>query len=460
MDKNLAASRYTLALLQEGFRVGLLDKQALAGLQAQIMLLLKDLILRYTRGESTSVTVETAESIMHSIFYSLDAYLRSFNNPQEGLAILQATSVKEIYAKGLALVTACVAECKTLYRQILKQKLNVQLEAYNTMLEEDLPMFFKNYGAVFKAHDTMATFDYPLVFDDMSSQGIFYIKQYLEKLETETRFCRLFAHEDMERILVNYGRICRIDYRKWLLNIFELLIDTSVFAVLSGCHAGDITITQTQYGRLQARLSRLKASAIDPLVDGAMAKVCQDLQIEEPKLLDYLHQYRRILKLKIAGAVEKNTLQHLIITAGEEKIAPHSMIFRQGERMSDDGFRSLIRSILNREATADKIKLITARVHSLEDLLDVLEANCLFGEEFASLYNALSDPELAVLGTTIFNEELRNGPLPLSSLIAKAGEAEIEWQARYLSFIQKLHNTRTGAIEKMVNTTTCPALEG
>jgi len=59
---------------------------------------------------------------------------------------------------------------------------------YNTTIDESSPIFLKKYNILFEAHNTMASIDYPLAVDDMSLQGVFYIRQYLERLHIESQF--------------------------------------------------------------------------------------------------------------------------------------------------------------------------------------------------------------------------------------------------------------------------------
>ncbi|MCY9043725.1 DUF6179 domain-containing protein, partial [Bacillus inaquosorum] len=63
-----------LSLLQEGQQAGVITSQRAYQIQAEIMQILQQLMRQYTQGESTSVTTETAEGIMVSILYALDAY--------------------------------------------------------------------------------------------------------------------------------------------------------------------------------------------------------------------------------------------------------------------------------------------------------------------------------------------------------------------------------------------------
>ncbi|WP_169834292.1 DUF6179 domain-containing protein [Paenibacillus donghaensis] len=107
------------------------------------------------------------------------------------------------YAKKI--VSKCFEETKQLYNEVKKNKLDVPVDAYNMTIDESLPVFMKKYGIIFDAHNTMASIDYPLAIDDMRLQGIFYIKQYLERLQMETKFCHFFSHEDLLDTLVISG---------------------------------------------------------------------------------------------------------------------------------------------------------------------------------------------------------------------------------------------------------------
>lgn len=448
--KNLNSNQYTVSLLKEAFRTGLIDKGTIDNIQAQIMFILKDLIMRYTKGESTSVTVETAEKILNSIYYSIDAYTESLHNPEDGIALLKTKKMKEIYEKGFELIKSCVSETKMLYERILKNKLNVPLEEYNLTIDEAFPDFFRKYGMVFDAHDTMASIDYPLVFDDMNIRGIFYIKHYLENLETETEFCKLYTKEDIIKVLANYGRIYSIDYRTSLINLFEILINNSIFSVMSGNNGDTLTISKPQYDFLNSKLSSSSPNEINSLFDEATEKIIKGCCIKQPKLIDYIRKYKAILLVRVLSAVENGSLHNLILT-DEEKLQNSDIIFEEGNRMDDDSFCIVVDKIMECESTEEKINIITSSISSSEDFIDVLKGDCLFGDEFSAAFSTLSDMELSLLGGIVLSEELRNGPLDLSPAIIGEMEIEVEWQQQYIKFIQTLSKDRIKLIERLIN---------
>jgi hypothetical protein len=83
IDKTrLKANQYTVSLLNEAYRTKLLDYSIISRIQLNLMNLLKDLILRYTNGNSTSVAMDTAESLFCSLLYAIDAFALGCRSPE------------------------------------------------------------------------------------------------------------------------------------------------------------------------------------------------------------------------------------------------------------------------------------------------------------------------------------------------------------------------------------------
>ena len=121
--------------------------------------------------------------------------------------------------------------------------------------------------------------------------------------------------------------------------------------------------------------------------------------------------------------------------------------------MDDEQFTKLIDLVEVCENITEKIELISSQVHSLEDYMDLLSSDCLYDDEYIAVFGALSDTELAVIGGTILSEELRNGPLNISSkiLLGFKKNAEQDWQKYYVDFILNLDGDRQKIIEGMIN---------
>ncbi len=429
--ENLDPNQYVLSLLKEGIRAGLLDKHALYTIQEKIISVLKDLIMRYTKGESASVKTETAEAILSSIYYAMDACVSRLNSPEEGLALLKSASINVIHEKGIGIVKSYVEETKERYREMRRNKPDVPQEIYNSTVLEALPGFFRDYNMMFNAHDTTASIDYPLVFDDMSVRGIFYIRNYIENIDIENRFCRCFGQEAVIRLLENYGRVYQINYKESPYNFFEVVINNAIFSVLLGINADNLVISRFQYEILESKLGSLGAVKTGAVIEDAVGRVIEDLGISEPKLIAYLHRYKVLFIKRLVNAVENKSLRHFIIT--EEKTAGQDInhILMAGNRLSDARFRSIVRNISESESIAGKVGIIRTNLHSLEDFVDVLNAECLYGNEYKAVFDALGEMELAVL----------------CKLVPLEDEMEKEWQDLFRQFIQGLGAERRSAIE-------------
>ncbi|MEI3612697.1 DUF6179 domain-containing protein [Pseudogracilibacillus sp. SO30301A] len=447
---HLIQNQYTISILNEGLRVGLLNSEDVYGTQRQLMSILKNLIRRYTQGESSSVTSETAVSILSSVLYAVDAYLLHFNDPEKAIDVLKNGNIKNGYDQDIDLIRHCFEGTKQLYKEINNNKLEVAVEAYNITIDESIPVFLKKYGIIFDAHNTMASIDYPLAIDDMNIQGVYYLKQYVTHLKMENQFCLLFNKDDLQQILVNYGRICGFDYRIELFNIFELVFNNAIFSVLLGGHASQINISINQYKHLEGLFNNLDDSQMQSVILKAVDRLSHYFNINDPQMNGYLNQCGMNLVHRVKSVVKNNRLDTVVIVERELKSKSIVTTFKASDRMSDIRFRLLIEKIMNCEKTVDKVDMIRKNFHSLHDYIDMLNTDCLLNAEYEELFKTFGDVEIAILTKIVFYEELRNDSTDLSSLYIEEKKYENEWQNHFIEFIKSIDMNRMGAIEKYV----------
>jgi len=446
---HLNQNQYTISLLQKALSVELINRQQFYGIQVEIMNILKDLILRYTKEESSSVTTDTAEGILNSVLYAIDMYLIRFDNPEDAIADLKALSVKEIYEKGVRLVSQCFEETKKLFNKVYRERLDIKLDAYNATLQDAIPAFLNKYGIIFEAHNTMASIDYPLAIniDDRSIRGVLFIKKYLEYINIENQFCNYFSKEDIEKILRIFGRNIKMEYRIELINIFELVFNNSAFSTLAGKSSRNLAINKYDYQLISEQLTRLNSSMINLLINDTVKKMIAALNISNPDMLDYIDKYKDIFIKRVINAVNNDSLSSIIVTEKEEEQSGSIILFKEGERMSDADFKALVKKLTGLSKTVDKINLIKTEIKSLHDFVDILNSDCLFGDEFEELFNSMGDMELAILAKMVFYEELRGSLPDLALFISQKTVVEADWQEAFVSFIKNMDEARTKLIE-------------
>lgn len=446
LKNTLEPRSYTLFLLREGLRRGILNQKAVDEFQEELMPLLAELILKYTRGESSSVTVETAQRLLGSLLYSIDAYLRSFRHKEAALNCLSSFGAAEIYEKGQALTSSCQKQTWLLYEEVRERKLNIPINAYHCTIDEDLPDFLKQYDPLFNAQDTMANMDYPLFSDDMRWQGIFYIEQYLQKLSMETDFCFLFSPADINQLLRDYGRVYRIDIAESLINVFEILFINSVFSFLAGNRPGDLSISKPQLNMLQHHFDALDSAQYPLVISHTIDKLLDLLGLANPAFLNYIEGFVPLFMPRFVNALENNCLANVII-ATQPRQETVRVALDYGERLPDEAFRELAEQIRDAVDPASKVNLIQAHINSLVDFLDLLEADCLFGQDYAFLFDALGDIELSILAKIAFAEQLRVSPDPtLQNLIDE--DSTIPWQMELAYYFNGLAAKRRDDIKQ------------
>ncbi|WP_277679339.1 DUF6179 domain-containing protein [Gracilibacillus dipsosauri] len=445
----LTRNQYTMSLLYEGQRVGLITGQKVYQIQIEIMQILQQLIRKHTQGESTSVTSDKAQGIMVSLMYAMDAYTLHFNEPEEAISHLNTDSVKKIHEKGLELLSQYFEQSKQLYQEVVEMQLDVPVDAYNMTIDESLPVFMNHYDIVFEAQNTMASIDYPLAIDDMRLQGVFYMKQYLERLLMETKFCHLFSHSDLMYVLKNFGKKHRFNYQIELFNIFELIINNAVFSLLAGGKANEVRISDFQYEQLNRMFTTCDADQRIRLIHEAFSRLQEELQTDQA-LNHYIDLYRDELIQRVNNATEIGNFEMLIIREEEEREKPMVLMLNENDRMSDMKMRELVDQIMESDNLEEKVRIIRDHFVSLHDYLDLLNSGSLFGDEYDALFATFGDIELAIFAKIVFYEELRGDDREFLDIVADGTEASEEWEEKYMEFMQQLDEARMKEVGRLI----------
>lgn len=90
--------------------------------------------------------------------------------------------------------------------------------------------------------------------------------------------------------------------------------------------------------------------------------------------------------------------------------------------MENSEFKKLSEEILECSLVEDKIGLIKNNIKSLEDLVDMLSADCLFGEEYIMYFKSLSQMEIVLLDKYMEELDFEN-------------ECEKEWYSEFNKYI-------------------------
>lgn len=410
--------------------------------------ILKNLIQKYTFGESSSVKTEVAENLLLSIYYSIDTYVNRYSK-EKGLVTLQNQGIREIYQEGLKEVRFCFKQCKDLYEDIMFNKQEINIQAYNDTLDMAIPYFLKHYNCLYNAHETMCSIDYPLAIDDMSVQGTFYIKKYLETIILESKFCNYFIDE-IDEVLCCYGELYKINYSEALINVFEIVINNYIFYLIAENDGISINISKVDYEIIISKLSSIQSKEINNLIEDVFDKIVINLDIKDKELINYLNEYKSVFIERFINNIKHGSLEYMIITNDTQKLQEINLLDTDN-RMDDDSFKDMVNRIQECNNIEDIISIIKNNVKSIIDFIDILKADCLFGEEtFYSIYNIFDDMELAILGKIVYDEELRYKH-EIDLLMIESFDDEEEWKIHYDYFVKSLDKDRRKHIELLMS---------
>ncbi|QUH27856.1 DUF6179 domain-containing protein [Vallitalea guaymasensis] len=414
----------------------------------ETLVILKKLIAKYTFGESSSVKVEVAENLLQSIHYSIDAYVSGCSQ-EEGLITLQSEGITEIYEKGLNIVKLCLEECKGLYKNVIDNKLQINIQAYNDTLHTAIPYFLRDYNCLYNAHETICCIDYPLAIDDMDIQGVFYIRKYLETIMLENKFCNYFINE-IDEVLSCYGQLYKLNYSEALINVFEIVINNYIFFLIAENKGISIHISKVDYEMIVSKISNLEREDLNKLLDNIFKEIAVNLDIKDKALIHYIEEYKSVFSDRLISNIKHGSLKYMVIVDDTQKLQEINLLDTD-DRMDDDSFKELVNTIQECNDTQDIINIIKNNVKSLIDFIDILKADCLFGEEtFYSIFNILNDMELAILGKVVYDEELRYRE-GIDLLLIDIGDREKEWEIYYDDFIKDLDKDRIKNIKWLMS---------
>ncbi len=436
---NLSGEFYFNSILQEAYTCGLINESDLENIQLQCIGLLSYKSERYNTGESSSIRVETAESIMKSILYSIGVYLKSFLDPDYAVKELKAVKISELYEGGRELVNTRFQAAKRIYSMVKKNKLDTLNHSYNlTLSEEGIGIFFKSYNLEYEAHDSPASIDYQLCNPVNDLVGIEFIQKYLENICLENEFCTNFAAENIHHLLNGYDR----GYADLLINIFEHVLTTALGCSLANRNIRELNILPEDIRFLYEKLLKYDNHTLMLNIYKATKDIFEELRITNLSLQKYIGSSLSKVTTSIENGLKLNTLSKVFITPINPDLEP-KIHFESSAKMPDEEYRGLIEELLICRYSYDKLELIKEKVKSFDDLEDILLDAQLEEEEFILLFNTLKDVEIAAMITRY----------PFESDVQAVDLSEVEQVVRlYLeNYIRQLPINRREQIIRIAN---------
>lgn len=435
---NLSGEYYFNSILQEAYTCGLLNESDIENIQLQCISLLSYKSERFNMGDSSSIRVETAESIMKSILYSIGLYLKSLPDPDYAVKELKIVKVSDLYERSRNLVKTRIQTAKRIFNLVKENKLDTLNHSYNLTLSEDgIGVFFKSYDLEYEAHDSPASIEYQLCNPVNDLVGIEFIQKYLENVYLENEFCMNFEAENIHHLLYGYDK----GYTDLLINIFEHVLTTALGCSLANRNIRELNILQEDIQCLYEKLLKYDNYTLMLNIHKATKEIYEELNITNSSLQKYIETSLSKIVMSIENGLKLNTLNKVFIPQRNQYLEP-KIHFESGVKMDDEEYRGLIAELLICRYSHDKLELIKEKVKSFDDLEDILLDAQLDEDEFVSLFNTLEDVEIAAM--------IRRHPFESDVQAVDLSEAEQMVRLYLANYIEQLSNNRREQILQIV----------
>lgn len=437
---HLDLTDYLNSLLKESIKQNLIKEEGLQSIYIQI----KDLFIkraeRFTLGDSSSLPEETATDLLNSITYTIGIELQSFTNLKEQIQILISKSINSIFYNGLEKVKKMLKQAKLYYLQTKKHMLRIGVIAYNDTLFDGLEEFFKNYDCDFLSHHTPGYIDYPLAYDKMDSIGVQYVITYLKKIYVENIICKSIDHGDLIKILKNYDK----NYSVLLFNIFKVVVHNTIGCIIINRNPNKILLEENDCKGIYKRLSLYTESDYINIhhetVNFLLSKGLNNDSFSKDYINSIIFDVLEHLKIYIKY---KDNYSFFVF---DNNSSYNKMKFIDNECLDDSDFRDLLDEILSLRYTQDKIKMLNDNCRSIRDLIDLLNNDIFYKDEYFVYFSTLNIKSISLLlSFSLFH----NNPIENNFIIQLENiPKSYLWQYKIINYIQSLGENEKKLIQE------------
>lgn len=268
---------------------------------------------KYTMGDSTSVTAETAQELLSSLCYTL-----MLSVEESGLTYdrLLTDDLLPLVKQGQVLLMRKVEQAKQLWNKVCQTVPKVPNGFYFETIQ-GIERFFQHYDIYYFAHQRPLDFSYPLINQPPDSLGgISYVEVYLQNLLEENVLMNQFDYKLIIRLLESTVP----DYHELYLNLCEQpLINASGLAIL-GKSALPLDISEQDRRQMMASLVGMGTEEMKAFISVQMNSVCNQLDKKDAFTRAYLTTLTNGLAPRLAAAMAAGDLSRIFITMLPENL--------------------------------------------------------------------------------------------------------------------------------------------
>lgn len=271
-SSNIKYNDYMRTLLAELDRLDLITDKQLSKIRLDVMDTLGQIIGWWTNDESTSVMTETANELMMSLLFNIDAYLIGLSNTEHAVESLLNIPVIDLYYEGIHRLKLHLCEATGLLVRVKRTRLNIPNVYYNETIDSFINLL-KKYDVKFGAHRIAGDIDYPLALQSNSLRGIHQLRGYLLNLYAENSFCREYDADEVAKLYMTFCDKHKYPYSEPRTNIFSMVFINALFNEYLRKEPGTLMISKDECEVIETLLDSISEYEQRSLLSGIASKL-------------------------------------------------------------------------------------------------------------------------------------------------------------------------------------------
>lgn len=272
----------------------------------ELIPIVSELVWKYAGSDSTSVTYETAQTLMEAVLYCL----REYEQASPASPVLREVSVRERYETGAELVSH-KAECiRRLFNEMAEDFEDYGVRSLYDTVQKGIPQFLRRYQVRFCPQDTILTLDYPILADCSSLCGADAVFRYLSSVRTEQRFLAGFDRNYIVSVLEKYSP----QYRDMVENICGIILADIIGRIAIRKPFEEAGFLEKEYQQLREIFGGKTVEETEKDIGGFIRAMIRQFYGNDANMAEYLCLAARDTAVRINGAVSCGCLDRIFLS--------------------------------------------------------------------------------------------------------------------------------------------------
>nr|WP_317283955.1 DUF6179 domain-containing protein [uncultured Sellimonas sp.] len=268
----------------------------------ELVPIVESLARKYTAGDSTSVTYETAQMLMEGVLYCLEEY----RNQSVYGTVSKDLSAAEQYRIGSRLVYDKAKEIREIYNEMSSYFNDYGVGCLGDTVKKGIPEFLKWYDVKFCPQDTILTLDYPILKDIHTLRGADAVCEFLRSVRTEQRFLNRFDEKYIKTVL----KLAVPGYEHMVENVCSIIWLNMIGHLILEKPFHDTGFHEEEYERLK---EKVLYGDIEYKIRSLTEMLIERFYENDEEMMKYLFSDKKNIAVRIKLAAEYGQLHKIFV---------------------------------------------------------------------------------------------------------------------------------------------------